>query len=296
MRLIGHLGTDEQARNFSDYLLVNGISNTVEREDNGSWALWIHEEDQIDTASRQLVEYQAAPTAPQYKGHEAKANDLRRLEMSENEKASRRHYDRRRLFPNHGAIGVGPLTFFLIGICIFVAVLSGIGKNVEPVLSLFISEHISARGSHFLTEVRQGEIWRLLTPIFLHFGLPHLLFNTLALFSLGSMVEARQGAKRLLWLVVIIGVISNIGGYLIIGRSTFGGISGVLYGLFGYIWMYSKFDPSSGLYLDKQNIIIMMAWFFLCFTGMLGNIANSIHTVGLLLGLAWGFLGSRYGR
>jgi GlpG protein len=37
----------------------------------------------------------------------------------------------------------------------------------------------------------------------------------------------------------------------------------------------------------------MVIWFFLCFTGLVGNIANTVHAVGFGVGMAWGYLAAR---
>ena len=70
-------------------------------------------------------------------------------------------------------------------------------------------------------------------------------------------------------------------------------MSGVVYGLLGYIWMRAKFDPFSGLFLHKNTVIMMLVWLVLCFTGLLGPIANLAHLFGLLIGMAAGFLFSQ---
>ena len=67
-------------------------------------------------------------------------------------------------------------------------------------------------------------------------------------------------------------------------------MSGVNYGLFGYIWMKGKFDPGDGLELNPTTITILLAWFVICFTGVFGNIANGAHAGGLAVGAAWGYL------
>jgi GlpG protein len=65
-------------------------------------------------------------------------------------------------------------------------------------------------------------------------------------------------------------------------------MSGVLYGLFGYIWLRSQCDPNSGLGLSSATVAMMIVWFFLCLFGVIGNVANGTHVVGFILGMAWG--------
>jgi GlpG protein len=106
------------------------------------------------------------------------------------------------------------------------------------------------------------------------------------------MIEARKGSWLLLILVLAIAAVSNVAQY-IVGGPAFGGMSGVVYGLLGYVWMQGKFRPSSGLALHTQTVTMMIIWFFLCLSGMMGPIANTAHAVGAVVGIAWGFLTAR---
>jgi GlpG protein len=90
--------------------------------------------------------------------------------------------------------------------------------------------------------------------------------------------------------VFVIGIPSNLAQYMMAG-PWFGGMSGVVYGLFGYVWMKGKYSPHEGMALHPQTVFYMIAWFVLCFTGWVGSIANSAHAVGLLMGMAFGIAG-----
>jgi len=133
----------------------------------------------------------------------------------------------------------------------------------------------------------------LFTPMFLHFGFLHILFNMLWLRDLGSMIEARKSSRLLLLLVLTIAGVSNLAQYLVSGPN-FGGMSGVVYGLLGYMWMQGKFNPASRLSLEPQTVTFMIAWFFLCLFGVIGGVANTAHAAGLGLGIAWGFLTAQW--
>jgi len=131
----------------------------------------------------------------------------------------------------------------------------------------------------------------LVTPIFLHFGIIHIFFNMLWLRDLGSMIEARQGSWWLLLLVIVFGVFSNLAQYLSYGGE-FGGMSGVVYGLFGYVWIRGKLDPTSGLFLHQNIVVMMLVWLVVCMFGVFGAVANAAHAGGLLIGMAWGWFSS----
>ena len=56
--------------------------------------------------------------------------------------------------------------------------------------------------------------------------------------------------------------------------------------------MKGKFDPASKLALHRTTVMMMIGWYFLCLSGLVGHIANMAHTVGLVVGIAWGYLTS----
>ena len=129
--------------------------------------------------------------------------------------------------------------------------------------------------------------------MFIHYGILHILFNMLWLHDLGSMIEGRQSTQKLAFLVFAIAGISNLAQYVVSGPK-FGGMSGVVYGLLGYIWMRGKFDPGSGLFLHPSTVTMMLIWFVICLTGFVGA-ANTVHATGLAMGMAWGYFSS-FGR
>jgi GlpG protein len=65
-------------------------------------------------------------------------------------------------------------------------------------------------------------------------------------------------------------------------------MSGVVYGLAGYVWMRGKYDLTSGVYLDRASIQWLLVWLVVCFTGAVGPIANVAHLAGLIIGVIWG--------
>jgi GlpG protein len=292
MRMIGQLENEASARLFSDFLYAQGIENQTEPERSGAWALWIHAEDQLDTAKALFNEYRENPRDAKFQQASRVAAEKWKQEQKANAAAEKRFHDRSKLFPVAG-MGVGYLTGILIALSVATALVSSFGENTKPILWLFISEHnvmggISERlGSLF--EIRRGEVWRLFTPMFIHFGFPHLFFNMLWMLDLGTMIERRQSSRMLLALVLVIAALSNFGQYLI-GGAGFGGMSGVVYGLIGYIWLRGKFDLTSGLFLHSSTVIMAVVWFVLCLVGIIPHVANTAHSVGFGLGLAWGFI------
>lgn len=180
------------------------------------------------------------------------------------------------------------LTTTLIGICIVIALASNLGENQEIIGNFLISKYYG-HGKWLLPEIQAGQYWRLITPIFIHFGLLHIAFNSLWLWELGGAIERVSQAWKLGALVLLIGLGSNLAQF-VYGGPMFGGMSGVVYGLLGYVWAYGRFNPNARLILNQYVMIMMLVWFAVCWTGLLGPIANMAHTAGLVLGVAWGWL------
>lgn len=287
MRHIGHLPDQAQGRLFGDLLLTKGIHNEIEAEPDGSVLIWIVEDDQLAEAQGWLEKFRANPAGAEFRDAAAFAARTRKAEAKEKAEYAGRVRTRKSLFPAFGAYGVGILTYALIGICVAVAFYSKFGENENWVRLFLISDPLKAAPG-FLPDVFQhGEFWRLLTPVFLHFGVLHLVFNMMWLYQLGSLIEARQGPLRLLLLVIVTGIFSNVAQYLI-GGPQFGGMSGVVYALAGYVWMRGKHDHASGLFLNQQSVTILLVWLVVCFTGFVGPVANYAHLGGLVSGMAIG--------
>ena len=293
MRQIGRLEDETQARQFGDFLYSRQIENQADPASDGNWTSGSSTNRIEEAASlfEQFIERLMTRCLSWAPG-QGIGNDI----ATSRKRFKRAHPGRRTAFYKP-PIGYGMLTITLLVASVAVTLATSLGRNDRIAAYLSIT-HYSVDGDYAkwdsgLPEVRHGQIWRLFTPVFVHFDLLHIFFNMLWLCDLGSMVETRKGTWRLLALVLVISALSNVGQYLYSG-PTFGGMSGVVYGLLGYIWMQGKFDPASNLELHPQTVTLMIVWFFLCLTGLLGNIANVVHAVGAVVGISWGFLEARW--
>ncbi len=290
----GQIDNKDHAQLLSNYLHISEIKNQIECNQDDSWALWVFDSDQLGEGKSITEEFLKNPGNTKYKNASI-LFEAQKERVAKEEKVYRRNLHTRDELFSISKLKLLSVTSFLILISIFTAVLTGLGTNDSLNARIMITEYTqNPEGTHIvyhknLPEIQQGQIWRLLTPIFLHFSLWHILFNMLWLKDLGHMIEKKSGPIFLAVMVMVFGISSNIGQFLMSGPS-FGGMSGVVYGLLGYIWMRGKFDPLSGLFLHKQTVIMMIAWFFLCMTGLLGHIANTAHGVGLCGGIIWGYL------
>jgi GlpG protein len=148
--------------------------------------------------------------------------------------------------------------------------------------------------SYFVFSIPDGQYWRLITPIFLHFGLMHIAFNMSLLWFVGQRIELLQGSVRMLGITMVIGLGSNIMQARFSEVSIFGGMSGVVYGLLGYGWVWSLMRPQKNLHIPNVILyfsLVMMLAGFAGLVGLLGagKVANVAHLGGLIMGCLMGF-------
>lgn len=133
-----------------------------------------------------------------------------------------------------------------------------------------------------------GQVWRLVTPIFIHFGVVHLLFNAAVVIEFGRRIERGAGSAVLLLLTLLIASISNVAQFFVTDAPLFGGLSGVAYGLFAYVVARGRFDPALLWQVNPSfsiGIVIMLVMMSSGVTEWFGlRIANTAHWVGLSVG------------
>ncbi len=298
MRLIGHVQNETLARRLSYFLGTQNIAHQVESEEGtGGWALWIHSEEDMERARRILETFLIRPEDPAFavppgaRVRGPKEDGPGRVTVTGGGEA------RGEAGPGGGgaramamARDAGHVTLAVTIACVVVAFVTQLGDDHPLVRRMLISERFWKWGISwkvFLPEVRTGEGWRLLSPAFVHFGWPHLLFNLWTFWSLGRAIEYVRGTPKLIGLMAGLALASNLGQYAVSGPA-FGGLSGVIYGLAGYIWMLGRHRPEVGMALPPQMVVMMLAWLVICAVGAVGPVANTAHGVGLLAGMLWG--------
>ena len=295
MRSIGTIQDKEQAHRFALYLHAQGIENQVEALPPEGYEVWVLSEDRLVEARELLGRFLEDPDDPEYARASAAARALLEEAARRTAHARNREIDIRTQWRLQILGAIPLLTFMLIlaSVAVFLAMKTGAEEKVRDLLSITRFETVGAyiRWRPGLPEILHGQVWRLFTPMLIHFNILHILFNLLWLKDLGTLVERRYGRLRFVLLVGALGAFSNLGQYMVTGPF-FGGMSGVVFGLLGFVWLRGRFDPSAGFHLPRIIVFMMGAWFFLCLFGFIPHIANTAHAVGLGIGMAWGYLSS----
>jgi GlpG protein len=296
LRQIGTLPKDLDPKTFADHLLALGMKTRIDERPEG-WDLWIYNEDHFSRAREELQGYLGNPADPRYREATQAAQAIRRREQ-QLDKQFRKNYREvsdQWAYPDFRR---RPLTTILIAISIVIFIWQQAPSGRMLQMRLFLAPFSRDDQGHYhdegLAPILHGEVWRLVTPIFMHVNLLHIFFNMGCLRYLGTMIEVRRGTLRLAGLVLVSAVISNLGQYVWMERidpggvHAFEGMSGVGYALFGYIWMKGLHEPEQGMILHPNGITIMLLWLVLCMTGAIGPVANAAHFVGLAVGIVFG--------
>lgn len=300
MRIIGHLNEESAARLFVDYLYVKGVDSEMEWDGGERWEIWVHEEEQFVLAKQLLGEFADNPGAPKFAEVGLQAKKMRREAAEKEDRYRKRVKSRAETVAALRRPTIGKLTMGLMMVCVGIF-LSMRFINADEIFFWLKISNFTPVGIGLPEVLQKGHIWRLVTPILMHGNLIHIFFNLWCMKDLGSILEWRLGWRSLLGLIVVIAVVSNLAQYYVSKSGNFLGISGVVFGLLGFLWIKGKLDPDFGLELPRPIVFLMLLWLVLGYTGALdgfvgGKIANTAHLAGLIAGMACVFLPFWSGR
>jgi GlpG protein len=321
MRQVGTNSKERDAQRFAAWLTTQQIEAHAEQEQD-AWAIWVRDEDHLAKARAALADFQANPQDTKYQDAERSAAAVVKTEETRRRQAQKNVVEMRGRWGGASPVGGGvsrrcPLVLATIGVTILVAIAtyddtinSGGGRSADQppgviYRNLTFIDLWADRGDDFeltiWSDVARGQVWRLITPIFIHYGLAHIILNLLWLHSFGGQIEDRRGSAFMAALILALAISSNFGqaveADLRSQGALFGGMSGVGYGLFGYLLVKVKFDNRGNYFLHPATTFIALLWFVLCIArevppfasvlqGSIPPIANSAHAVGLAVGAA----------
>jgi len=132
--------------------------------------------------------------------------------------------------------------------------------------------------------IADGEWWRLITPIFLHIGILHLLMNSIALYYVGPLIERIFGNSRFLFIYLFAGFSGVFASYLL-SPSLSAGASGAIFGCFGALLYFAWQFPKLFFRVMGWNVIIIII-----INLIFGFTIQGIDNAGHIGGLVGGFL------
>ncbi|CAM3154364.1 rhomboid family intramembrane serine protease GlpG [Vibrio rarus] len=270
IRLI-QLNNPRIAQAFIDYMAAQKVTLSQMPEGEGQFVLWLHDDEQLSYVQQQLELFLKDPN---HKKYQAASWD-----MAETRTQTFRYSTPS--FLQMIKAKAGPMTLVVMLICMVIYALRVLGMQAQ-VFSLL---HFPAMAD------QQWQVWRYFSHALLHFSVLHITFNLLWWWQLGGDIEQRLGRARLTKIFLFSALLSGCAQYWIEGEN-FGGLSGVVYALVGYIWIVSIRSPQLGLDIPRPVLGFMLVWLVLGFVQPFMAIANAAHLVGLIAGCLLGWLDS----
>jgi membrane associated rhomboid family serine protease len=149
-----------------------------------------------------------------------------------------------------------------------------------------------AAGSNLGPLTTHGEWWRLVTALFVHFGLIHLLFNMWALAAFGALSERLLGITSFVFIYFVSGIAANLASISLRPSIDTAGASGAIFGILGALlavyWRNKRTLPFT--IVRSEGIAVLLFASFALLGGFLyTGVDNAAHLGGLITGLLLGF-------
>ncbi len=187
------------------------------------------------------------------------------------------------LIPHEGFF-ITPVILGLNVLIFIIMVISGLG------FATFSPVDLLHWGGNYRPSTIHSEWWRLLTNIFLHGGLMHLVANMYGLIFVGIFLEPRLGKTKYIIIYLGTGIIASIVSLLFHKASVSVGASGAIFGLYGVFLALLMFKAYRKHFTTRILISILVFVGFNLIAGLKGGIDNAAHVGGLSCGFIIGLI------
>ena len=262
--------TDTDLSLFSRFLWQQGVVHRI-FEEQGRQILELQEAANAETVQRAFADWQSG--------------DLTLEAKQQPKRINQPWFQWPRQFPVLTAI---------IVVCLVVFPFSYYFAQGEPsqVMSLLLILSFDQNGqfTRSLPELlAQGQWWRLITPMFIHFSVVHLVFNLAVFVQLGKRIESQTSYLLFLLMILGISMVSNLVQLGWGGSPSFGGMSGVVFGLLGFVLVAGWREKDNTAWQLPKGFGLSLLFFLVLFsTGVTQAfnlyVANAAHWSGLVSG------------
>ena len=348
MRKLHTFENELPASRFTAVLTVNKIEAQVLRNSDDRWDLWIIDEDSIKSARGHLERFLNDPQAAEFEDAFAEAKKIH--QQIKQEKAERikraKTIEVRTQFrdPRNMAIAMQRKNTFTRKVIMICAVVFGASlvfnnaddpnsqnnfvRNALEVLDLSRAKTGTEVNGEFVPysrhellfqHIAEGQVWRLITPVFVHgnstgeagdflMAFIHIFFNMYWLYWLGTLMEVRFGLKTYLVLFFISAIASVLFPLLTPESGLLGlrglqggpvvGMSGVVYAVIGFGWCKMRLQPSVGMLVPPFVLMISMIWLIFGIVLSTGSegVSHLAHLVGMVTGVGIAYVHTLMGK
>ena len=172
-----------------------------------------------------------------------------------------------------------------LNVTVFIMMLSGAGAISDP-------GTLAGWGGNFWLRTRNGEWWRLVTSMFVHAGMFHLLVNVAGLAQIGLILERLVGRLIVIGVFLTAGILASLVNLTTHPMATGVGASGAIFGLYGLllasaIWAM-RHRSNLTIPLTAVKMLVPGATVFILYNMVNDSLGGAAELTGLLTGLVWG--------
>lgn len=259
------------AQAFVDYMATYDVALKINDSNQGA-EIWLIDEQQSAHVRYELEQFLLDQLHPRYQAASW-------LSGNTHSNFSYQHYSYLKILRHQ----TGPLTLIVIALCIITYILMQLTSDDTVMLYLAWPQD-----NH-----QYFQLWRWISHSFLHFSLLHILFNLIWWWYLSHQIEKQLGGSKLFVLSLVAAFVSGWAQSLFSGFN-FGGLSGVVYALIGYVWLTGERAPDSGISLPRGLMVFSVFWLVAGYFSILSlSTANAAHLAGLVIGLLMAFWDTR---
>ena len=132
--------------------------------------------------------------------------------------------------------------------------------------------------------IYNGDYYRLLTPMFVHYRFEHFLFNTFSLYLFGPALETMVGKIKFIIIYFASGILANVFTYFLLPlHYSHIGASGAIYGLFGAYLAVIVFKLTF-MYANDKKLILLIIITGIILSFFTKNVNITAHIAGLIVG------------
>lgn len=267
------LSNPQAADLFVNYMATKGVRIHAKNE-NQQISLWLEDQHQLDVVEKELNTFLRESFHPRYQAASWQTGDPKNTGIKYRPAFSIKNMVQRS----------GPLTVLVVILCVLIFIWQQAVGDYDVMLHL----------AWPYNESLNFEVWRYITPAFVHFSLMHIAFNLAMWWYLASQTEQRLGTGKLFVIMLVSALFSNWAQSLFT-NSNFGGLSGVVYALIGYVGLTGIYNPKKGIGAPTGLLVFSILWIVAGYMGVLGDsIGNTAHFAGLLIGLLMALWDNRH--
>lgn len=266
---IGILPNRHIALSFVDYLQSKNIKAITRISSmSDAYSVFVSKKEDISEAKLLLIRFGQNPFAKEFNQASWQNGSINKAPKILNEN----------FLSTLLALKHTPISAIVCLMCIIFYLYSLVDNNIYSTLALLSIDQVTVN----------YQLYKLVTPIFMHFSLMHILFNLIIFIYFANRIERSIGHLKLILLILISAICSNLLQLMFISyNEVFGGLSGVVYALIAYGALVSKRADRPYSFFIPNGILlvslIMVLIGFVFFTQ-----ANFCHLGGLAIGLIFG--------